>query len=88
MLWLELEEDELVGEREGAVARHILELNAAEALIKEFNPYERRWDGLVALEDDPLTRMRVLVVELRASIMLGNELAELERFTPEGKGSS
>ena len=84
VLGLELEEDEIVGEREGAVARHILEENAEEALLEEFDPYDRRWDGLLALEDDPLTRMRVLVSQLRASIALSNELAELEPFTPAG----
>ncbi|MGO9341599.1 MAG: hypothetical protein ACLP6E_03630 [Acidimicrobiales bacterium] len=84
ILGLEQEEDDVIGEREGAVARHILEENAQEALSKEFDPYERRWDGFLALESDPLTRMRVLVAQLRASIALGNELAELEPFTAAG----
>ena len=83
-LGLEVEEDQIVGEREGAVARHLLEGNVEEALGEEFNPYDRRWDGLVALEDDPLTRMRVLVAQLRASITLGNTLLDLEPFEPSG----
>jgi hypothetical protein len=28
-------------------------------------PYERLWDGLLVLQDDPLSRMRVLVARLR-----------------------
>ncbi len=63
VLGLEQEEGEVIGEREGAVARHILQENAGAALSMEFDPYERRWDGLLALENDPLTRMRVLVAK-------------------------
>jgi hypothetical protein len=50
--------------------------------LKEFDPYDRKWDGFVALEDDPLTRMRVLVAQLRASIMLGTNLLKLEPLVP------
>ncbi len=68
-LGLEMTEDEPVGEREGAVARRILEGGAvAEVLAGEFDPYDRRWDGLVPLEHDPLSRLRVLATRLRESI--------------------
>ena len=79
-LGIEVEEDQIVGEREGGVARQLLEGSVEEGLLKEFDPYSRKWDGLVALEDGPLTRMRVLVAQLRASIMLGTNLLELEPF--------
>jgi hypothetical protein len=81
-LTVDIEEDELlVGEREGAVVRSILEgSTTAESSADEFDPYDRRWDGLVPLEHDPLTRVRLLMGRLRDSIQLGEELLELEPF--------
>jgi len=61
MLQLEIEEDADLGEREGAVARRILDENLGEEFPTiDFNPYERRWDGMLPIEDDPLTRLRLL----------------------------
>jgi TPR repeat protein len=80
---LELEEGPDLGEREGAVARRVLEENvSAEFPIVDFNPYERRWDGMVPIEDDPLTRLRLLFSRLRDSIQLGNRVKTLVPFLP------
>ncbi len=83
LLRLEVEEGQVVGEREGAVARRALDADApGDSLLTGFDPYDRRWDGIVPLEDDPLTRMRLLAARLRSSIELGQNLFELEPFTP------
>jgi TPR repeat protein len=85
LLQLQVEEHEALGEREGAVAHRILDRNVTAASpIEDFNPYDRQWDGIVPIEDDPLTRMRLLVARLRKSITLGDHLAELEPFAPTG----
>ena len=86
LLQLEIEEREDVDEREGAVAQRILKGNAAaNAAIDIFDPYDRQWDGIVPVEDDPLTRMRLLVTRLRDSIRLNGGLAALEPFAPGGR---
>jgi hypothetical protein len=73
----------LVGEREGAVARSILDGKPMlDTPIDEVDPYDRRWDGIVPIEDDPLTRMRLLMPRLRGSIRLDNRLLELKPFAP------
>jgi hypothetical protein len=41
VLGLELEEDEIFGEREGAVARQSLERNSEGVVLMEFDPYVR-----------------------------------------------
>jgi len=82
-LGLEMTEDEPVGEREGAVARRVLDRDpTVEVPTGEFDPYDRRWDGLVPLEHDPLSRLRVLAARLRESIRLGTNLLGLEPFEP------
>lgn len=77
------EEKATVGERESSVARYLLESGAAEDSPGTFNPYDRRWDGLVPIEHDPLTRMRLLTARLRTSIRLGAGTSQLEPFAPE-----
>ncbi len=81
VLGIELNEGEVVGEREGAVARKVLEEGPATTLL-EFDPYDRKWDGMIPIEDDPLTRLRVLTQQLRDSITLGENLSGLDPFVP------
>jgi len=82
-LSLETEEDEEVGAREGAVAGQSLEgeltVGTADAVV---DPYARKWDGIVNIEDDPLTRMRLVAEQLRNSISLGENLSKLKQFNP------
>jgi len=82
ILQLEVEDRELVGAREGAVARAVLESTATSSQLpmEEFDPYERRWDGIVPIEEDPLTRLRFLVDRLRNSIQLDRSLGDLAIF--------
>jgi len=81
ILQLEVEDHELVGAREGAVARAVLESIATSQLpMEEFDPYERRWDGIVPIEEDPLTRLRFLVERLYDSIQLDSSLGDLASF--------
>jgi Flp pilus assembly protein TadD len=85
LLKLSVEEHENVGEREGAVARRILERSAgAEIPGDDFDPYDRQWDGIVPIEDDPLTRMRMLVDRLRSSICFAGPVAGFDPFAPTG----
>jgi Flp pilus assembly protein TadD len=87
LLQLEVDELEAVGEREGAVAHRILDRHLGGASpIGTFDPYDRQWDGLVPVEHDPLTRMRLLVPRLRDSITLGGRLSGLVPFAPSGGG--
>ncbi|MGP0030393.1 MAG: tetratricopeptide repeat protein [Acidimicrobiales bacterium] len=82
---LELGEGPAVGARAGAVARRVLgDHGSASSRIERFDPYERRWDGLIALEDDPLTRMRLLASRLQDSIVLDDRLGGLTPFAPTG----
>jgi hypothetical protein len=84
MFQLEVEEGEDVGGREGAVARRILDRNMeADLPLDSFDPYDRIWDGLLSIDDDPLTRMRFLITRLRDSIHLGDNLMELAPFSPD-----
>jgi hypothetical protein len=48
-----------VGDREGAVAAKFLQ-GAQDIRVLEsfFNPYEAKWDGILPIEHDPLTRVR------------------------------
>lgn len=80
---LEVEEGDDVGEREGAVAACIL--NGSTALnspFDTFDPYDRKWDGIVPVEKDPLTRLRLLGARLRGSITLSPRTRELQPFQP------
>lgn len=81
ILSIELEEAELVGAREAAVAR--LEMDDSEVLpsrIVGSDPYDQMWDGLIALHDDPLTRIRQMTSILRESIVLGESAMNLIRI--------
>jgi hypothetical protein len=78
---IELKEGQVVGEREGAVARTLLQAGSSMTL-PEFDPYEQKWDGIVPIEHDPLTRLRMLARQLRDSITLGDNLAGLAPFIP------
>ena len=83
LVGIELEEGPVVGEREGAVARAVLDEGpSGSGLLPSFDPYETRWDGIVPLEDDPLARLRILLARLRASITLGDAMADLPPFVP------
>jgi Flp pilus assembly protein TadD len=83
MLTLETEEGSEIGEREGAVAREILQTSlSTEIQSLNFDPYERQWDGIVPVEDDPLTRLRFLARELRNSISFGDKAKHLEPYEP------
>jgi hypothetical protein len=83
LLQLDVEERAGVGAREGAVAHRILGRNAAAATpLDLFDPYDRQWDGIVAIEEDPLTRLRLLVTRLRDSISLHERLDGLQPFAP------
>jgi Flp pilus assembly protein TadD len=87
LLQLEVDELESVGEREGAVAHRILDRQVvAGSPLDTFDPYERQWDGIVPIDRDPLTRMRLLVPRLRDSIRLGGRLSGLVPFAPAGGG--
>jgi len=81
VLGIELIEGAAVGEREGAVARSVLEAGP-DTTLPEFDPYDRKWDGMIPIEDDPLTRLRVLTQQLRDSITLGDNLSGLDPFVP------
>ncbi len=83
-LMLELEENDDVGIREGAVARAHLELPPEEVVETTFDPYDRKWDGIVPLENDPLARLRILASRLRDSINLHGAALDLAPFSPEG----
>ena len=80
---IEIEANELVGAREGAVAGVVIDQRASGVLgNSRFDPYDSKWDGLIPLEDDPLTRIRILVQELRQSIQLDESLLDLATFRP------
>jgi hypothetical protein len=81
-LGLEVHDDDpLVGEREGAVACHILDgATTLETPVIDLSPYDRKWDGIVPLEHDPLARMRELVARLRDSITLNREVLGFKPF--------
>lgn len=84
VLALELEERESVGAREGAVARTFLEQTSSSELPQEeFDPYDRNWDGILPIEDDPLARVRLLALELQSSVRLSERVQSLDPFSPE-----
>jgi TPR repeat protein len=72
LLGLEVHEDQSqTGEREAAVARHLLNSHAtADVPLETFDPYDRQWDGIDDPALDPLTRLRVLAIRLRDSIQI------------------
>ena len=72
---VELQEGADVGEREGAVARIALDTAVDGDVFPEFDPYERKWDGIVPLDKDPLARLRILAARLVGSISLGDDAA-------------
>jgi TPR repeat protein len=81
ILGLEVEDDELVGVREGAVAHLVLDQKESGATtIESFDPYNSRWDGLIPIDEDPLTRVRLLAAELRKSLQLSVKVTMLEPF--------
>jgi TPR repeat protein len=80
---VDLEELAPVGAREGAVVRALLDGDdLAEVPEVDFDPYERRWDGLLPIEADPLSRLRILARELRDSITISEEAKRLAPFSP------
>jgi hypothetical protein len=84
MLGIELVDEALAGKREGEVARLLLDqIEPVEVSEQKFDPYERKWDGLIPIEDDPLTRIHILSLELRNSIRLGEPTHSLEPFVPD-----
>jgi hypothetical protein len=84
MLGLEIKEEEDVGKREGAIAKVMLDsiVNGVE-VIGNFDPYESKWDGLLPIEEDPLTRVRLLSAQLRRSILFKEKTQLLEVFEPD-----
>jgi hypothetical protein len=74
-----------VGEREGAVARAMLD--ESRGVDAQFNPYERRLDEIVPIERDPLTRLRLLTTQFQDWMTLGGDLRILEPFEPTGEWS-
>jgi hypothetical protein len=81
-LRIEVEESDPIGEREGAVFRSVLDQSSKmvdpAAVV---DPYDRRWDGLIPLESDPLSRLRVLVGGIISSLQFGPMVSQLEPFT-------
>jgi hypothetical protein len=83
LLQLDIREEDPIGEREGAVARVVLEAGPDTAGSHvDFDPYHTRWDGLVPVESDPLTRLRSLAAQIRDSTSIGEQALGLERFDP------
>jgi len=80
VLALEVEEEAAnVGEREVAVAHQLLE--SGEVVVGEsFNPYDRRWDGLIPIESDALTRLRLLSPRIRESLSFAAEALAIPRL--------
>jgi hypothetical protein len=79
LLGLEVRVDDgLVEERADAVARAAR--SDSKTSTGEFDPYDRQWDGLMPIERDPLTRMRLLVSRLTDSIKLDDGLLRLKPF--------
>ena len=80
-LQIESEEQRLVGNREGAVARRLMD-ESPSGIPSNFDPYAREWDGIVPMEEDPLTRVRMLGRRLRESLQLGEAIDALAPFAP------
>ena len=74
--------DPEVGEREGAVARKIMDDAVDPVPLSEFDPNESKWDGIVPLEKDPLSHLRILASRLTESINLYTEVACQAPFIP------
>jgi TPR repeat protein len=84
LLGMELDERELVGAREAAVAR--LEMDERDSGLPESggsDPYDPKWDGLIPIEDDPLTRIRQLTRTLLSSVTLSESAQLLKPLTGE-----
>jgi tetratricopeptide (TPR) repeat protein len=79
---IEVREGSEVGKREGAVASVAMNTPTDGTLLPAFDPYEREWDGIVPLVDDPLSRLRILGNRLVRSIKLGDGTADLHPFEP------
>jgi len=79
---IDLQESGEVGQREGEVARIALDTPVDGAELPEFDPYERKWDGIVPLEADPLARLRILAASLVDSFALGEAVTGLRPFEP------
>jgi TPR repeat protein len=71
-----------VGEREAMVARSLLEEGLDPEATRPYDPYDRRWDGLLPIEKEPLTWIRLLGRRLVDSLVFGPETSELELFDP------
>lgn len=81
LLTLEIKENQLVGEREGAVIRYLLQnVKSLDEREPMFDPYDRKWDGLIPLKQDPLSQLRVIGLQLRNSISLSNLTDDLEPY--------
>jgi TPR repeat protein len=79
-----IEDEGLVGSREAAVARQLMGETPDDLLTTTFDPYDRRWDGIVPLEEDPLTRVRMLGQRLRESLELDDAINDVPPFEPPG----
>jgi TPR repeat protein len=76
-LVLDVEEDpNAVGDREAAVAHVLLETGET-AVGESFDPYDRRWDGLLPVEHDALTRLRLLAPRIRESLSFSDDALRL-----------
>ena len=81
-LRVEAEDPDPIGEREGAVFRAVLdESSEFDDPAEVVDPYERRWDGLIPLESDPLRRLRVLTGGIVSTIQFGPMVSHLDPFT-------
>jgi hypothetical protein len=84
LLAIEMDERDYVGKREGAVARIVLDsIEPDDVSGATFDPYDRTWDGLLLIENDPLTQIRSLADALRESIRLSESIVQLAPFNPE-----
>jgi TPR repeat protein len=84
LLGIELDEPELVGAREAAVARlEIDERGLGFSDGDSLDPYDPRFDGLIPIEEDPLTRIRQLTKTLIDSLRLGEVALRLDPLEVE-----
>jgi hypothetical protein len=82
VLRIDVYEEGPSGEREGAVAHHILDGSTAQSPTAPFDPYDPQWDGIVPIEHDPLVRVRLLARRLKESIDVSGIGSQMEVFAP------
>jgi TPR repeat protein len=82
ILRIDVYEEGSLGEREGAVAHRILDGWTAQSPTAPFDPYDPQWDGIVAVENDPLVRVRLLALRLKESIDVSGIGSQMEVFAP------